>query len=91
MVGAKVGTWLLIHLITLTFHLFSTHFLTTLRTHLVLPHPMVAHLSRCQCGHAIDDLGTHLLWCPCGGEHIATHNTFGATIIIIALESGTHV
>jgi len=27
---------------------------------------MVAHLSQCQCRQAIEDLGTHLFWCPCG-------------------------
>jgi hypothetical protein len=63
------SAWLLVHLTTLAFCLLSTHFLTTLRTYLVLPHPMVAHLSWCQCGHAIKDLGTHLLWCPCGGAY----------------------
>jgi hypothetical protein len=87
----RVGAWLLVHFTILAFHLFSTHFLTTLRIRFVLPHPMVAHLSRYQCGHAIEDLGSHLLRCPCGGEHTTTHDTFWNIIVVIALESGAHV
>jgi len=59
---------------TIFFCLSLVHVFTTLRTRLDLPHPTVAHLSRCQCGHTIDDLNTHLLWCPCGNEH-TTHDT----------------
>jgi hypothetical protein len=59
-VNVGATAWLLTHPTTLTFHLSSTHFFTTLRTHFGLPHPIVAHLSRCQCGHTIDDLGTQL-------------------------------
>jgi hypothetical protein len=86
-----VGVWLLFHPTTLAFHLSPTHFLTTLHTHLGLQHPMVPHLSRCQCGHTIDDLNTHLLQCPCGSEHIITHDTLWDTIVIIILENGAHV
>jgi hypothetical protein len=32
----------------------------SLRIHFGLPHPTIAHLSQCQCGHTIDDLSTHL-------------------------------
>jgi hypothetical protein len=60
--GANV--WLLARPTTLSFHLSLVRFLTTLHTHLGLPHPIVAHLSWCQCGHTIDDLGTYLLQCP---------------------------
>jgi hypothetical protein len=74
--GLRVGIWLLARQTTPTFHLSPTHFLTGLRTHLGLPHPMVAHLSRCQCGHTINDLGTHLFQCPCGNKHIVTHIHF---------------
>jgi hypothetical protein len=52
---------------------------------------MVAHLSQCQCGHTIDDLGTHLLWCPCESERTIAQNTFRNTIATIILESGAHV
>jgi hypothetical protein len=71
----RAGVWLLTFLTTPTFHLSSTHFLTTLCTYLGLPHPTVAHLSQCQCGHTIDDLNTHLFQCPCRGECIITHDT----------------
>jgi hypothetical protein len=40
-----VGTWLLTCPITLTFHLASTHFLTTLCTYLGSTHPIISHLS----------------------------------------------
>jgi hypothetical protein len=74
-----------------TFHLLSAHFLIALRICLGLPHPTVAHLSQCQCGHTIDNLGTHLLRCPCGSEHITAHNTLWNIVATIALESKAHV
>jgi hypothetical protein len=46
-VSLRVGTWLLIHPTTLAFCLSSTHFLTTVYTHLDLPHPTIVHLSWC--------------------------------------------
>jgi hypothetical protein len=51
----------------------------------------IAHLSRCYCDHTIDDLGTHLLLCPCGNEHTTTHNTFRNIGTTIVLENGTYV
>jgi hypothetical protein len=65
-VGPRAGVWLLIILTTRTFHLFSTQFLTTLCTRFGLPHPMVAYLSWCQCGHTIDSLNTNLFHRLCG-------------------------
>jgi hypothetical protein len=85
-VGLGVGAWLLAHPTTPTFHLSPTHFFIALRTHLGLPHAMVAHLSQCQCGRTIDDLNNHLFQCPCGSEHIVTHDTFWDNIVIIILE-----
>jgi hypothetical protein len=41
--------------------------------------------------HTIDDLGTHLLWCPYRNEHIIVHNTFQDIVLTIVLESGAHV
>ncbi len=87
----RVGVWLLTCPTTPTFHLSSTHFLRALCTCLVLPHPMVAHLSWCECDHIIDDLSTHLLRCPNMNECITTHDTFQDPIAVIVLESGTHV
>jgi hypothetical protein len=62
-----------------------------LHTHLGLSHPIVAHLSCCQCGRTIDDLSIHLLICPCRNEHTTTHNTIQDTIITIALEGEAHI
>jgi hypothetical protein len=90
-VGLGVGTWLLVRLTTLAFYLYSTHFFTTLRTCLGLPHPITTHLSQSQCGHTIDDLGTHLFWCPYGSECTTSHNTFQDIVVAIALENGAHV
>ncbi len=42
--GLGVGIWLLAHPTTLTFHLSSTQFFTTLCTYLGLSHPIDAHL-----------------------------------------------
>jgi len=74
-----------------SYHLSSVHFLIMLHTHLSLSHPIVAHLSHCQCGHTIDDLGIHLLLCPCGNECIKTHDIIQDTINTIALEGEAHV
>lgn len=87
----RAGVWLLIHPTTPTFRLSPTHFLTSLHTHFGLPHPTMAHLSRFQCGHTLDNLGTHLLWCPYGNERTTTHNTLRDVIATIAWENGTHV
>jgi len=90
-VGLGVGVWLLIRLTTPTFHLSSVHFFITLHIHLGLPHPTIAHFSQFQCAHTIDNLYTHLLQCPCGSEHIATHYTLQDIIATIVLGSGAHV
>jgi hypothetical protein len=85
-----VGTWLLTCPTTLTFYLSSTHFLTTLSTCFDLSHPTFTHFSQCQCGHTIDDLNTHLLWCPCEREHTTTHDTLWDIVVTIVLENGAH-
>ncbi len=87
----RACAWLLVHPTTPTFRLSSTHFLTTLHTHLGLPHPIVAHLLWCQCGHTINDLDTNLLQCFYGNECIIAHDTFRDIVATIILESGTHV
>jgi hypothetical protein len=86
----RANAWLLIHPTTPTFCLSPTHFLISLHIHIGLPHPTMVHLLHCRCGHAIDDLGTHLLWCSYGSEHTTTHNTLQDVIATIALESGAH-
>lgn len=57
-----------------------------LPTHLSLSHLIIVHLSHCQCEYTIDDLGIHLLLCPCGNEWTTTHNMIQDTIVTIALE-----
>jgi len=90
-VGLGVGIWLLTCLTTIAFRLSSAHFLVALHTLLGLPHPTVAHLLQCQCDHTIDNLSTHLLWCPCKNERITTQDAFQDIIVIIVLKSETHV
>jgi len=75
------NVWLIVRPITLTFCLSSTHYFITIHIHLGLLQLIVAHFS--QYGHTIDDLSIHLLWCPCGSEHIATHNILQYTITTI--------
>jgi hypothetical protein len=89
--GSRVGAWLLACPTTPTFPLSSAHFLTTLRTHLGLPHLTVAHLSQCWCDHTINNLGTHLLRCPCENEHTVAHDTLWNIIVTIVLENEAHV
>jgi hypothetical protein len=62
-----------------------------LRIFLNIPHLTIAHLSQCQCGHTIDDLGIHLLHYLCENECITTHDTFRNTIITIMLENGVQI
>jgi len=69
------GAWLLTHPSTPSFLLSSTHFLIAFCIRLIIPHPTIMHISLCQCGHTIDDLGIHLLCCSCGSGCIATHDT----------------
>ncbi len=51
----------------------------------------ILHLSRCQCGYTINDLGIHLLCYPCGRERTVAHDTFWNTIGAITSKSGAHV
>ncbi len=90
-VGLGAGVWLLVHPTALAFDLSSAHFFTTVCTHFGLPHPTIAHLSWCQCGHTIDDLCAHLLQCPCGNECTTTLDTFWGIVATIALESKAHI
>ncbi len=83
--------WLLTHLSTLSFCLSLTHFLITLCIHLGIPHPMIAHISRCECGHTIDALGIHLLHCACRNERTTTHDTLQNIVAIVTLKSGPHI
>ncbi len=73
-VGPVVGVWLLVHLNTLSFCFSFIHFLTTLHIFFSIPHPISVHLSKCQCGHTINDLGIDLLRCQCGSENIVAHD-----------------
>jgi len=51
----------------------------------------ILHFSQCQCGCTINDLGIHLLCCPCGRERTVAHDTFWNTIGAIISKSGAHV
>ncbi len=90
-VGPTIGTWLLVHPSTLSFHLSSTHFLIAFHIRLGIPHLTIMHISWWQCGHTIEDLCIHLLHCPCDSECIAAHDTFRNIVVAISLESGAHV
>ncbi len=85
-VGLAIGVLLLACLNTLSFRLSSTHSFTTFHVHLNMPQPI-----QCQGGHTIDDLGIHLLHCPCGSECIAAHDMFQNIVATIALKSGAHI
>jgi hypothetical protein len=67
------------------------HFFIALCTCFGLQHPIVAYLSQCQCGHTIDNLGTHMFRCPYKSERTTSKNTFRNIIVTIVLESGAHV
>ncbi len=56
-----------------------------------IPHPIVAHISWCECVHTIDDLGLHLLCCPCGNERILAHDTLWDINATITSKNGTHI
>jgi hypothetical protein len=71
--------------------LFSAHFLTTFHIRLNTPHLTIAHISWCQCGHTIDDLGIHLLHCSCWNERTIAQDTLWDIVATIVLENGTHV
>jgi len=69
-----MNAWLLARRTTLTFRFFFTHFLTLLQTHFGLSLRTITHFSHCQCGHTIDGLGIHLIWCLCGSECNVAHD-----------------
>jgi hypothetical protein len=76
---------------TPSFCLFLVHFLTTFCICLNISHPTIPHLSQCQCGHTINDLGIHLLCCLCESEHTTTHDTFQNIVVVITSQNGAHV
>jgi hypothetical protein len=78
--------WLLAHPSTC-----SAHFLTTFDICFDISHPTIPHLSRCQCGHTINNLGIHLLYCFCGSEHTSTHDTFWNIVVTVMSKNGAHV
>jgi len=56
-----------------------------------LPHPTIVHFSHYQCGHTIDGLNNHLLWCLCGSERSIAYNILWDIVTTIDLESGAHI
>jgi hypothetical protein len=91
-VGLRASVWLLIHPITPTFHLSLTHFLTTLRTHLGLPHPIIAHLF-----YGVNVVIPLVIYVPiCFSALARVHKQqpmihFGILFATVVLESETHV
>jgi len=79
--------WLLIHPSTFSFSLSFAYFFTTFHIHISISHPTILHLSWCQCGHNINDLGIHLLRCSCKNECIVAHDTFWDTIVTITYKN----
>jgi hypothetical protein len=55
-VGPAIEAWLLAHPNILSFCLPSTLFFMAFHICFGIPHPIVPHLSWCQCGYIIDDL-----------------------------------
>jgi hypothetical protein len=90
-VGLVTGAWLLARVSTPSFRLSFAHFFIALYIHLNILHPIILHLSRCQCGHTIDDLSIHLLHFPYGNKHTSTHDTLWNIVVTIASKSGAHV
>jgi hypothetical protein len=76
---------------TLILCLSSAHFLIALCSRLDLSHFIVVQYAWCQCDQTIDDLDTHLFWCPYKTECISIHNTFLDIVAAITLKSGPHV
>jgi len=66
--------------------IFSQHFIFIL-----VPYPIVSHLSWCQYDHIINDLGIHLLCCLCRSEFTVAHDMLRNIIATIAWESGAHI
>ncbi len=89
-VGPRASAQLLIRSTTLTFRhqfTFLQHYVPILDCHIL----QLPTFSRCQCGHTIDNLGTHLFRCPCENERTIVHDTFQGSIVAIALENGPHI
>jgi hypothetical protein len=90
-VGLAARVWFLVHPNTSSFYLSFAHFFTTFHIRFDISHPIVSHLSQCQCGYTINDLGIYLLCCPCGNERIVAHDTLWDIVVTITSESWAHV
>ncbi len=82
-VGLIVDTWLLACPIAHIFHLSLVHLLITLHTYIGFPNPIIAHMSRCQCEHTINDLGIHLFRWLYWNKHTTSHDTFGILLQLL--------
>ncbi|CAM6093049.1 unnamed protein product [Calypogeia fissa] len=66
-------------------------FTTSLWVWLGLPRPGFLGQPSCVCGHSLDPVGTHILWCSHGSERTATHDNLCDVFAAIARDAGYHV
>ncbi|CAM6128572.1 unnamed protein product [Calypogeia fissa] len=66
-------------------------FTTSLWMRLGLPHLGLFGQPSCVCGHPLDPVGTHILWCSHGSERTATHDDLHDVLAAIARDAGYHV
>jgi hypothetical protein len=87
--SARVGVWLTIWLIFLSFWPTSLVFSTVFQIRLGLPHLLVASILQCGCTHPIDPMGIHLLCCAHDDEHTWTHDAIHDTSVAIAHDASS--
>jgi hypothetical protein len=69
-----VRLWLVVRPSIYSFHITHSIFTSMLGFCLGLIQPSSSSFFTCECGHRLDAFGTHLTYCPFGGQHIATHD-----------------
>jgi len=89
--STRVGVWLTIQLIFLSFQPTSLVFSTVFQIWLGLPHLSIASILQCMCTHPIDPMDIHLLCCAHDDEHTGTHDAIHDTSIAIAHDASSHM
>jgi len=89
--GTRVGVWLTIQLIFLSFQPTSFIFSIVFQIRLGLPHLSIANILQCVCTHPIDPMDIHLLCCAHDDEHTWTHDVIHDTSVAIAHDASSHM
>jgi hypothetical protein len=72
--GKGARLWLVARPFICPFSIAHSTFTSTLHFCFGLIQPLTFSIFTCECEHELDTFGTHLTYCPLGGQWITTHD-----------------